>query len=107
MTAPQSARQNYVPTYERPVQRLVRNDDYKLIWFWGLHIVLALLATLAPGPVSTAHALLTVLIGVMIAGSRAPLIHVAYVSSYIVGAELFWRMAGANIFWETGKYALI
>lgn len=107
MTVPQSARKGHVPTYERPVQSLVRSEEFKLLCFWGLHVVLALLATLAPRPASTVHALLTVLIGVLIAGSRAPLIRVAYVSSYIVGAELFWRMTSANIFWETGKYALI
>jgi len=107
MSLSHPTQQARISTYERPVQQLVRNDEFKLFWFWGLHLVLAYAATLAPRPISTAHAILTILAGVVIAGSKAPLMRVAYVASYIVGAELFWRMARANVFWETGKYALI
>lgn len=93
--------------YQRPVHRLVQSEDFRFVSLWGAHVLLGLGATAAPGMISTAHALLTILIGVLIAGSRAPLVRVAYAASYIAGAELFWRMAGANVFWETGKYALI
>lgn len=107
MTISHSAREVRASAYQRPVQKLVRNDEFKLLLFWGLHLVLAFGATIAPRPVSTLHALLTILIGVLIAASRAPLMRVAYVAGYIVGAELFWRMGKAQVFWETGKYALI
>lgn len=93
--------------HQRPVHRLVNSKASRFVPLWGLHVLLGVTATAAPGMISTVHALLTILAGVAIAGSRAPLVRVAYAASYIVGAELFWRMAGARVFWETGKYALI
>lgn len=107
MTISRSTRKTHTPVYVRPVQKLLHSDEFRLAAFWGLHVLLGLAATTAPGMVSTAHAMLTVLAGVVIAASRASLARVAYAASYIVGAELFWRMAGARVFWETGKYALV
>jgi len=31
---------------------------------------------------------------------------VAYAAAYIVGSEVLWRMTGAQIFWEIGKYGV-
>lgn len=107
MSMPRVIQQSTVQAHSRPVHRLVHSADFRLVSLWGTHVLLGLGATAAPGMISTAHALLTILIGVLIAGSRAPLVRVAYAASYIVGAEMFWRMAGAKVFWETGKYALI
>lgn len=107
MTISHSTRDVHASAYERPVQRLAQSDEFRLVSFLGLHILLGISATTAPGMISTVHALLTILIGVIVAGSRAPLVRVAHIASYIMGAELFWRMAGANVFWETGKYAIV
>lgn len=38
---------------------------------------------------------------------HTPLIKVAYVCAYIIGAEVLWRMAGSPIFWEFGKYGTL
>ena len=55
--------------------------------------------------VSTLHALLTLGIGLVIALFGRQPKKIIWVAAYIIGAELFWRMTGANVFWEFGKYA--
>lgn len=70
------------------------------------HVPLAYLMQLFP-VVSTAHALLVVGIGVLIALSSRNSERVVYVILYIAGAETLWRMTGASVFWEYGKYATV
>lgn len=74
--------------------------------FWALHVPLGLLAVLSPQLV-TLHALATLAVGVWFAITKAPLDRTIYVAVYITGAEAFWRAAGANVFWEYGKYATV
>jgi hypothetical protein len=69
-----------------------------------LHAPLGLLMSEVPA-VSTAHAAATFLVGVWIAAMGRRLEQVAYEGAYIVGAEVLWRMTGAQIPWEFGKYA--
>jgi hypothetical protein len=57
--------------------------------------------------VATVHAYLTILIGIILAIFGKSEKSVVYVVAYISGAEVFWRMNGANVFWETGKYATL
>jgi O-Antigen ligase len=54
----------------------------------------------------TLHALVVLGIGIWWAlqGSRR-LYHVALIGAYITGAEVLWRMNGAQVFWEFGKYS--
>lgn len=56
--------------------------------------------------VATLHALATFAAGMVLAlrGSQK---QAAYAVAYIAGAEVLWRMTGANIFWEYGKYATV
>ncbi|MBA3465641.1 MAG: O-antigen ligase family protein [Deltaproteobacteria bacterium] len=68
------------------------------------HIVLAWGMRSLPF-VATAHALLCVAAGVLVA-ARRPLYQTAYVAGYIAGAEVLWRMNRAGVFWEYGKYAV-
>lgn len=70
------------------------------------HIPLALLMRQYP-ILSTAHALLVGVIGVMIVlgGRNSP--RAAYVLAYIAGAEVLWRMTEAGVFWEYGKYVSV
>jgi hypothetical protein len=57
--------------------------------------------------IATLHALLTVCVGLwFVLFGREP-IQVAYVAAYLAGAEVLWRMTGAQVFWEYGKYATI
>lgn len=57
--------------------------------------------------VSTLHALLTFGIGLYIVLFSKHPKRVIWVAAYVVGAEIFWRMTDANVFWEFGKYAII
>ncbi len=57
--------------------------------------------------ISTLHALLTFGIGLYIALISKHPRKIILVTAYIVGAEIFWRMTNASIFWEFGKYAII
>jgi O-antigen ligase len=72
------------------------------------------LAHLALGPVlhqnaelATAHAYATLAVGLYWALSSSDSMRVAYVAAYATGAEVLWRMSGAQIFWEFGKYAVV
>lgn len=52
------------------------------------------------------HAYLTLLAGLWVCLLGTKVDRVIYIASYIVGAEVLWRMAGASIYWEFGKYAV-
>lgn len=68
------------------------------------HIPLALLMFHDPS-IATLHALVTVAIGLWWA-VEGRLSRVMYMGAYIVGSEVLWRMTGAAVFWEFGKFAL-
>ncbi|HKQ80511.1 MAG TPA: O-antigen ligase family protein [Blastocatellia bacterium] len=70
------------------------------------HVPLALLMIQSP-VIATAHALLVLSLGVWWAAISTNLARVAYVGAYLTGAEILWRMTGARVFWEYGKYAMI
>jgi hypothetical protein len=70
------------------------------IFHVGLALVSRNISALA-----TIHALITILLGIYISLSSKNAKSIVLVVSYIIGAELFWRMTGANVFWEFGKYA--
>lgn len=55
---------------------------------------------------ATLHAAATLSIGLWFALSTRKIERIVYISSYIVGAELIWRMSGGSLFWELGKYGL-
>lgn len=78
----------------------------KTLLFVAAHIPLGILLVQSRA-VGTAHALGTLLVGLVFAlvrgGSR--LERVTYVAAYIAGAEILWRIAEAKVNWEFGKYA--
>jgi O-antigen ligase len=77
-----------------------------ILWalFLGAHVPGALLMGRS-SIVTTLHAFVVVAIGVAVALHGRRLERVAYVAAYITGAEVLWRMLGAQVFWEFGKYA--
>ncbi|MEW6716799.1 MAG: O-antigen ligase family protein [Chloroflexota bacterium] len=76
----------------------------RVIAFILVHVPLAFLIRWNP-IFSTAHALITIGLGLLwLLRDRQPY-RVIYLAAYITGAELLWRGTGANTFWETGKYA--
>ena len=56
--------------------------------------------------VSTVHCYVVLLVG-LISAFRGNLAGVMYVCAYITGCEVLWRMTKADIFWESGKYAVM
>lgn len=76
----------------------------KLAVFCALHAPLALLMREWPS-IALLHALLTVVVGLWWIAKSRRIERAAYVCSYVVGAEVLWRMTEAPVFWEFGKYA--
>lgn len=74
--------------------------------FLAAHIPLALLMSQFPF-VSTIHAAATFIVSLWFAAMGRRVEQVAYAGAYIVGAEVLWRMTGAQTFWEFGKYAVV
>ena len=72
---------------------------------YAAHFPLALLEGRQP-LVATIHALLSLAVGLAWALSGRRVWRVAYAAAYIAGAEVLWRMVGAHIFWEFGKYTV-
>ncbi len=88
--------------YERPAGEVFGKGLY--LYFF-LHFLLALVARQYQA-VSTLHALATGLVGLLWALKYRKPDRIAYISAYIVGAEVFWRMTQAAVFYEYGKYLL-
>ncbi|MCP4655053.1 MAG: hypothetical protein GY856_06495 [bacterium] len=78
-----------------------------LKWLVALvaHVPLALLLKRS-SQLSTLHALGTLALGILWATQRRRPDRAIYVTAYIAGAEILWRMTGADVFWEYGKYAI-
>jgi hypothetical protein len=55
---------------------------------------------------STLHAYVTLAVGVFIVLTVKDIKKVIPVITYILGAEVLWRMTDAKIFWEFGKYSI-
>ena len=94
-------------TFRKPTEHPVRklNSQLALILFFAAHVPLALLMRQYPD-IATLHAFATLAIGLWWAASRSRPDRAIYVCAYITGAEVLWRMVGANVFWEFGKYAV-
>ncbi len=78
----------------------------KILLFFFLQAVLALVIRQA-NVVSTLHAYGTILVGLFFLVTDKEPYRLIYWMGYVAGAELLWRGTGANVFWETGKYAII
>jgi hypothetical protein len=89
-----------------PVRALVHSTGFVLVVCVIGHPVLAL-AMKASSLVATAHALLTLTVGVGLAVFAKDTRKVAFAAAYITGAEVLWRMTNARVLWESGKYFTI
>lgn len=74
--------------------------------FLAAHIPLALVMR-ESSIVSTLHAVITLGVGLVLALTTRAMRILALVVCYIAGAEVLWRMTGASVFWEFGKYSII
>ena len=89
----------------RPSAGLVGSRSVGILVFMLLHIPLATLVRDNPD-LATAHALSTFAVGLYFLFKDKQAYRLVCVTAYLAGAEGLWRMTGANIFWEFGKYAI-
>ena len=89
---------------QHPAPSQVQGLNWAWVVFLVAHLPLALLMYGLPA-LATLHAIATLALGLWWAGTGRRPERVAYVGAYITGAEVIWRMAQAQLFWEFGKYA--
>lgn len=87
---------------ERPADQVLGK---KLYFYLFLHFLLGVAAREFEA-ISTLHALATGIVGLWWALKDRTPDRVTYLCAYIVGAEVFWRMTLAAVFYEYGKYLL-
>lgn len=78
---------------------------WKVALFIAAHMALALAMKQAP-ILATVHGWSLLFFGLYLALSGRSRDQVVTVAAYIVGAEVLWRMTGARVFWEMGKYSI-
>ncbi|MDQ3010057.1 MAG: hypothetical protein M3X11_05070, partial [Acidobacteriota bacterium] len=95
-----------------------RQSQQHLMRVWGipdskvvpalllLHAALGPLLVFSPA-VAALHVGVVTLLGVWWSALSPRTERVIWICAYITGAEVMWRMAGAPIFWEFGKYSII
>jgi hypothetical protein len=86
------------------VRAPIRRDFVVLIGFFGFHVLLAGLFQLGP-EVATAHALLICAVTAW-AVLRWNSVGIACLAAYVGGADVLWRMTGAEVPWEISKYLI-
>lgn len=89
----------------RARSRARRSAMLPLALFFGGHVALGLAMHFAPS-LATLHAVMCLAFGIVVAATgRATTIAAAI--GYVTGAEVLWRMNGASVFWEYGKYTVV
>ena len=84
------------------IERILSNK----FLFIGIHIVLGFVVTFLP--ISKLYTLLFIIIGtIIIYTTKNKNEGALYLTSYLVGAEVFIRMSGGILLYETGKYGVI
>lgn len=93
------------PTTVPPDQRHLSAAKYAILLMAFVigHIVIAL-AMKQNSTIATLHALAVFSVGLLVVIASPRPEYCALVVGYIAGSEVLWRMCGANIFWESGKY---
>ncbi|MCB2209918.1 O-antigen ligase family protein [bacterium] len=95
---------NQTELYRHPRSIQIRTSTVRFLLVLA-HIPLAFLFRELP-ILSTLHAYITLSIGVFIALTAKDISKIIPIVTYILGAEVLWRMTNANIFWEFGKYSI-
>jgi O-antigen ligase len=88
-----------------PIKKSRSDEVVAIAAFTLLHIPLALLMDASP-TIATLHALATLGLGILFLTEPTPR-RVIFTSAYITGADVLWRVTGAGVFYEFGKYSLI
>jgi O-antigen ligase len=87
------------------------SDSANIRYFWifillGIHVPLGYLMYLSPY-VATIHALVILVLGLWFIVHDPQPFRLIYLTGYVAGADVLWRMTQAKVFWEFGKYAII
>jgi len=88
-----------------PRQRTTSPSLALLLAFLGLHVVLGLSMKELP-TLATVHAWLTFIVALYWAATEKGPGKVVLAVCYLASAEVLWRMTGAAVFWEFGKYSV-
>lgn len=88
-----------------PSGSITRKHVIGVTLFLAAHLVLAVVLQ-SSETLSTAHAGITLLVGLVVASTTRKMSRVAIIVAYIVGCEVLWRMTRASVPWELGKYAI-
>jgi O-antigen ligase len=99
-------------SYSYPVSEALTKprNDAGSGYFWifvllGAHVPLGYLMHLS-SQVATIHALVILVLGLwFVMGDQQPC-RLVYLTGYIAGADVLWRMTEAGVLWEFGKYAI-
>jgi hypothetical protein len=78
---------------------------FRVLFLLAFHVMLGLLVR-SSSTLSTLYAVLTLMIGFFFALTDKQPYRMVYMMGYVTGAEMLWRGTNAQIFWETGKYAI-
>ncbi|MEM9553854.1 MAG: O-antigen ligase family protein [Acidobacteriota bacterium] len=88
-----------------PSARGEQSHRTAVLAFLGAHAALGAILFVFEA-LATAHALVALLVALGLAlGRRSPAM-ASYAVVYLAGSELIWRMTGARVFWEFGKYSI-
>lgn len=81
-------------------------EQWRLPVFMLVHVALGIVVfTLRPA--GTVHAWVSIGFGLWLVATTPRASAVARYAAYVTGAEVLWRMGGANVPWETGKYLTV
>ena len=94
------------PTHTPWARQTTRTNLQTLILLIGLHVPLGLLVDIS-WVFSTLHAFAVLALGIRFATTPSRHAEAVYVCGYLASCDVLWRMTGAKIFWESGKYGLI
>ncbi|MEM8931150.1 MAG: O-antigen ligase family protein, partial [Acidobacteriota bacterium] len=72
----------------------------------GAHMLMALVLLQSPW-ISTVAALAVLAWGLVLAARPSTSHQAIYVAAYLATADVLWRMTGARVFWEYGKYSVV
>ncbi|HEX8776466.1 MAG TPA: O-antigen ligase family protein [Pyrinomonadaceae bacterium] len=92
--------------WQKRTTRVRRAGWLVALAFVAVHIPLALLMRHF-SPLATVHALSVLAAGLLLAVLGRRPMQAGYIGAYVVGCEVLWRMSGAVIPWEFGKYAIV
>ena len=98
-----------LPLPPRSAVRAFEDPPVKTLRVLGALVLHAALGVLLGkvGSVSPVHALGTAALAFWVAWTDRTLVRTACLVAYIAGSEALWRITGANVVWELGKYSIV